>query len=65
MEPDPYIIVRQSKGNKKCTVYVDQMLTKHLKEFINYKVKTLKQSIEDQLLKTSLLLLLKNLKKNL
>ena len=40
-EPDPYIIVRHGKGNKKRTVYTDQKLTKHLKEFISYKAKTL------------------------
>lgn len=45
-EPDPYIIVRHGKGNKKRTVYIDQKLTKHLKDFLNYKAKTLKQSVE-------------------
>ncbi len=45
-EPDPFIIVRHGKGNKKRTVYIDLKLTKHLKEFINYKAKTLKQSID-------------------
>lgn len=42
-EPDPYLIVRHGKGNKKRTVYIDQKLTKHLKEFISHKSKTLKQ----------------------
>ncbi len=45
-EPDPYIIVRHGKGNKKRTVYIDQKLTKHLKEFINYKAKSLNQSVD-------------------
>ena len=45
-EPDPYIVVRHGKGNKKRTVYIDQKLTKHLKEFINNKAKTLKQPVE-------------------
>jgi integrase len=45
-EPEPYIIARHGKGNKKRTVYIDQKLTKHLKKFINYKAKTLKQSID-------------------
>jgi len=35
-ESDPFIIVRHGKGNKKRTVYIDQKLAKHLKEFINY-----------------------------
>ena len=46
-ESDPYIIVRHGKGNKKRTVYLDQKLTKHLKEFIGYKAKTLKQPIDN------------------
>mgnify|MGYP003797772271 FL=1 len=45
-ESDPFIIVRHGKGNKKRTVYIDQKLAKHLKEFINYKGKALNQSIE-------------------
>jgi site-specific recombinase XerD len=45
-EPDPYLIVRHGKGNKKRTVYIDQKLSKHLKEFISYKSKTLKQSVD-------------------
>ena len=45
-EPDSYIFVRLGKGNKKRTVYIDQNLTNHLKKFLNYKAKTLKQSID-------------------
>ena len=45
-ESDPFIIVRHGKGNKKRTVYIDQKLAKHLKEFINYKGKALNQSID-------------------
>lgn len=45
-EPDPFIIVRHGKGNKKRTVYIDLNLTKHLKEFINYKAKSLNQSVD-------------------
>lgn len=45
-ESDPFIIVRHGKGKKRRTVYIDQKLTKHLKDFINYKPKTLKQSID-------------------
>lgn len=43
-EKDPFLIVRHGKGDKKRTVYIDQKLTKHLKEFINYKGKALRQS---------------------
>ena len=45
-EPDPFIIVRHGKGNKKRTVYIDLKFTKQLKEFINYKVKFLNQSVD-------------------
>ena len=45
-ESDPFIIVRHGKGNKKRTVYIDQKLAKHLKEFINYKRKALNQSTD-------------------
>lgn len=44
----PYIVVRHGKGDKKRTVYVDQKLVKHLKEFIAYKSKGLKQSIDKE-----------------
>ena len=42
---DPHIYVRHGKGNKKRTVYIDQELSNHLKEYIGYKEKTLHQSI--------------------
>ena len=45
-ESDPFVIVRHGKGNKKRTVYIDQKLAKHLKEFINYKRKALNQSTD-------------------
>jgi integrase len=43
---DPYLIVRHGKGDRKRTVYIDQVLQDHLREFIQYKSKTLGQSIE-------------------
>jgi integrase len=45
-EPDPFINVRHGKGNKKRTVYIDQKLAKYLKEFINYKTRSLNQSLD-------------------
>ena len=45
-ESDPFVIVRHGKGNKKRTVYIDQKLAKHLKEFINYKRKALDQDVD-------------------
>ena len=45
-EPDPFIIVRHGKGKKRRTVYIDLKLTNHLKEFINYKAKSLNQSVD-------------------
>lgn len=47
-EPDPYLIVRHGKGNKKRIVYIDQKLCKHLKDFLVYKAKSLKQSLDGQ-----------------
>ena len=43
-EPDPHLIVRHGKGNRKRTVYLDEKLSKHLQWFIDYKRKTLHQS---------------------
>lgn len=43
---DSYIIVRQGKGEKTRTVYIDDKLSKHIKEFIRYKVTTLSQPID-------------------
>lgn len=45
-DKDPYLIVQHGKGNKKRTVYFDQKLCKHLKDFLKYKDRTLKQSNE-------------------
>lgn len=45
-EPDPFIIVLHGKRNKKRTVYIDQKLTKHLREYIDYKAKSLNQSVD-------------------
>jgi integrase len=45
-ESDPFVIVRHGKGNKKRTVYIDQKLAKHLKEFIHYKERALNQSVD-------------------
>ncbi len=45
-EPDPYIIVRHGKGNKKRRKRMFELSTISLKEFINYKAKTLNQSID-------------------
>lgn len=47
-DPDPYLLVRHGKGDKKRTVYIDQKLSKHLKEFIAYKTKSLKQSTDKE-----------------
>ncbi len=43
---DPYLIVSAGKGNKTRTVYFDLPLKKHLQAFLNYKHKTLTQSVE-------------------
>ncbi|MBN2611763.1 MAG: site-specific integrase [Bacteroidales bacterium] len=43
---DPFLIVRNGKRGKKRTVYFDKQLAKHLNQFIDYKAKSLKQSIE-------------------
>lgn len=43
---DPFLIVRNGKGNKKRTVYFDLVLRKHLKQFIEYKHKVLDQAID-------------------
>ena len=45
---DPFLIVRNGKGNKKRTVYLDVYLNKHLKQFIEYENKALYQSIESE-----------------
>ncbi len=43
---DPYIIVRNGKGDKKRAVYIDKQLARHLKQFIQLKKKTLEESTE-------------------
>lgn len=43
---DPYLIVRHGKGGKKRTVYLAKELRNRLKKFMDYKRKTLNQSID-------------------
>lgn len=43
---DPYLIVRNGKGSKKRPVYLDTVLAKHLKDFVEKKKTTLGESIE-------------------
>ena len=43
---DSYLIVRNGKGQKRRTVYIDKDLARHLSEFIEYKKKTLRESVE-------------------
>jgi integrase len=40
---DPYLIVRKGKRGRRRDVYIDKALAKHLKEFIAYKKKALKE----------------------
>jgi len=47
-EQDPYIIVLKGKGNIKRIVFIDLNMAKHIKEFLNYKSKTLKQAIDKE-----------------
>ena len=42
---NPYLIVKHGKGDKKRTIYFDLELRKHLKAYIDYKRKTLKQDV--------------------
>jgi len=44
---DPYIMVWRGKGDKKREVYLDSKLVRHLKNFVQYKQKTLRESIEE------------------
>jgi len=46
-DTDPYLIVRNGKGNKRRTVYFDNVVSKHLRQFLIYKVRTLHQQVED------------------
>ncbi len=43
---DSYLIVRNGKGSKKRTVYLDAVLVKHLLDFIEKKKTTLGESVE-------------------
>lgn len=45
---DPYLIVRNGKGGRKRTVYLAKELRNRLKKFIDYKGKTLQQSINSE-----------------
>ncbi|MFH2064729.1 MAG: site-specific integrase [Pseudomonadota bacterium] len=44
---ETYLIVRNGKGRKKRDVYIDKDLVKHLNQYIDYKKKSLVQSIDD------------------
>lgn len=43
---DSYLVVRNGKGSKRRTVYLDGVLVNHLKDFIELKKKSLEESIE-------------------
>jgi len=43
---DSYLVVRNGKGSKKRTVYLDSVLVKHLLDFIEKKKTTLGESVE-------------------
>ena len=43
---DPYLIVRKGKRGKKRDVYLDKELVKHIKAFINWKKKTMREEVE-------------------
>jgi len=44
---DPYLIVRNGKRGKKRDVYLDKELVKHIKAFINWKKKTMREEVEN------------------
>ena len=44
---ETYLIVRNGKGRKKRDVYIDKELVKHLREYVDYKKKSLGQSVDD------------------
>ena len=44
---DPYLIVRKGKRGKKRDVYLDKELVKHLKAFITWKKKTMREEVDD------------------
>ena len=43
---DHYLIVRKGKRGKKRDVYLDKELVKHIKAFIDWKKKTMKEKVE-------------------
>jgi len=43
---DPYLIVRKGKRGKKRDVYIDKELVNHLRTFINWKKKTISESVD-------------------
>jgi len=43
---DPYLIVRKGKRGKKRDVYMDKELVNHLRTFINWKKKTMSESVD-------------------
>jgi len=45
---DPYLIVRNGKRGKKRDVYLDRELVKHLKFFISWKKKTMRECIDKE-----------------
>jgi site-specific recombinase XerD len=45
---DPFLIVRNGKRGKKRDVYLSNRLTRQLKKYIDYKKKTLNESIDDE-----------------
>ena len=44
---DPYLIVRKGKRGKKRDVYLDKELVQHIKAFINWKKKTMREEVGD------------------
>jgi len=44
---DPYLIVRKGKRGKKRDVYLDKELVRHIKAFINWKKKTMREEVDD------------------
>ncbi len=45
---DPYLIVRKGKRGKKRDVYLDKELVRHIKAFINWKKKTMREEVDDE-----------------
>ena len=45
---DPFLIVRNGKRGKKRDVYLSNRLTRQSKKYIDYKKKTLNESIDDE-----------------